>query len=65
MAIFLIPSMVLGLPSMADHLSAVSDKIDGAFYRSGAIQAAALDVSKIFNRVWHAGFLSNLTSFGI
>ena len=33
--------------------------------RSGATQAVALDISKAFDRVWHAGFLHKLRSYGI
>ena len=36
-----------------------------AFSRSGATQAVALDISKAFNRVWHAGLLNKLRSYGI
>ena len=35
-----------------------------AFNRSGATQAVALDISKAFDRVWHAG-LHKLKSYGI
>ena len=40
----------------------MSDKIVRAFNRPGATQAVALDISKAFNRVWHAGLLSGLIS---
>ena len=33
-----------------------------AFNRSGATQAVALDISKDFDRVWHAGVLYKLLS---
>ena len=33
--------------------------------RSGATQAVALDISKAFDRVWHAGLLHKLMSYGI
>ena len=36
-----------------------------AFNRSGATQAVALDISKAFDRVWHAGLLHKLKSYGI
>ena len=32
---------------------------------SGATQAVAFDISKAFDRVWHAGLLHNLKSYGI
>ena len=33
--------------------------------RSGATRAVALNVSKAFDRVWHAGLLHKLESYGI
>ena len=51
--------------STADLLTVVSDRIARAFNRSGAIQAATLDISKAFDRVWHAGLLHRLKSYGI
>ena len=51
--------------STADLLTVVSDKISRAFNRSGATQAVALDISKAFDRVWHAGLLHKLKSYGI
>ena len=51
--------------STADLLTAVSDRIARAFNRSGATQAVALDISKAFDRVWHAGLLHKLMSYGI
>ena len=35
------------------------------FNRSYASQAAALDISKTFDRVWHAGLLHKLESYRI
>ena len=43
----------------------MSDRIARAFNRSGPTQAVALDISKAFDRVWHAGLLHNLKSYGI
>ena len=43
----------------------MSDKIGRAFNRSGATRAAALDISKGFDRVWHVGLLHKLKSYGI
>ena len=43
----------------------MSDRIDGAFNRSEATRAVALDISKAFDRVWHAGLLHKLRSYGI
>ena len=43
----------------------MSDRIARAFNRSGVTQAVALDISKAFDRVWHAGLLYKLKSYGI
>ena len=43
----------------------MSDRIARAFNRSGATRAAALDISKAFDRVWHAGLLHKLKTYGI
>ena len=51
--------------STADLLTVVSDRIARAFNRSGAIRAVALDISKAFDRVWNAGLLHKLISYGI
>ena len=50
--------------STADLLTVVSDRIARAFNRSGATRAVALDISKAFDRVWHA-CLHKIKSFGI
>ena len=51
--------------STADLLTVVSNIIVRAFNRSGATQAVALDTTKAFDRVWHAGLLHKLKSYGI
>ena len=51
--------------STAGLLTVVSDRIAKAFNRSGAALAVALDISKAFDRVWHAGVLHKLKSYGI
>ena len=51
--------------STTDYLTVVSDRITRPFNRSGATQAVALDISKVFDRVWHAGLLCKLKSYGI
>ena len=51
--------------STAHLLTVVSDRIARAFNRSGATRAVALDIFKAFDRVWHAGLLHKLKSYGI
>ena len=46
----------------ADLLTVVTNRIARAFNRSGTTRAVALDISKAFNRVWHAGLLHKLKS---
>ena len=43
----------------------MSDRTAGAFNRSRATRAVALDISKAFDRVLHAGLLYKRTSYGI
>ena len=43
----------------------MSDRIAMAFNATGATRAVALDISKPFDRVWHAGPLNKLKSYGI
>ena len=50
--------------STADLLIVVSDRIAGDFNSSWATQAVTLDISKAFNRVWHAGHLHKLKLYG-
>ena len=49
----------------ADLLTVVSDRTGRAFNRSGATRAVAIDISEAFDRVWHAGLLCRLKSYGI
>ena len=51
--------------SIADVLAVVSCRIAGTFNRSPATQAVAVDISKDFDRVWHAAVLHKLNSYGI
>ena len=51
--------------STADLLAVVSDRIARAFNSFRATRAVALDISKAFDRVWHAGLLHKLKSYGI
>ena len=46
--------------STADLFTVAFDRIAGAFNRSGATGAVAVDISKAFDRVWHAGLIHNL-----
>ena len=48
--------------STADLLTLVSDRIARTFNKSGATRAVALDISKAFDRVWHADRLHKLKS---
>ena len=50
---------------IADLLTVVSDRIARIFNRSGVTRALTLDISKAFDRVWHAGLLRKLKSYGI
>ena len=49
--------------STAELLAVVSCRIVKALNRSGATRAVALDISKAFDRVWHAGLLHKLKSY--
>ena len=51
--------------STADLLTVVSDKTIRVFNWSEATQAVGLDISKIFDRAWHAGLLHKLKSYRI
>ena len=51
--------------STAYLLTVVSDRIARAFDKSGATGAAVLDISKAFDRVWHAILLHKLNSYRI
>ena len=51
--------------STAELLTMVSDRFARCFNRSGTTRAVALDISKAFDRVWHAALLHKLKSYGI
>ena len=51
--------------STAYLFTVVCDRIARAFNRSWATQAVALDISKAFDRILHAGLLHKLSSYGI
>ena len=48
-----------------DLPTVVSDRIARVFNRSEVTQALGLDISKAFDRVWHAGVLQKLKSYEI
>ena len=46
-------------------LTVVSNRIARVFNRSGTTRTVALDISKAFDRVWHASLLHKRKSYGI
>ena len=46
-------------------MTVVSGRIARVFNRSGATQAVVTDISKAFDRAWHAGLLHKHESCGI
>ena len=46
-------------------MTVVFDRIARAFNRSRSTQTVTLDISKAFDRVWHAGLLHELKSYEI
>ena len=65
-AFFLISSMVLGLLNQLQIFWQLCLlELLAAFTRSRATQVVALDISKAFDRVWHAGFLHKRRSYWI
>ena len=51
--------------STTDLPTVVSDSITKAFNRPRATKVEALDISTAFNRVWYAGLLHELISYGV
>ena len=51
--------------STSDLLTVASDRIVRTFNRCEATRAVALDIPKAFDRVWDAGLLHKLKSYGI
>ena len=51
--------------STIDHLISISHKFCQSIEQYGESYALALDISKAFDRVWHAGLLSKLPSLGL
>ena len=50
--------------STADLLAVVPDRTARAFNRSWATRAVALNICKVFDRVWHAGLFHKRKSSG-
>jgi len=51
--------------STADHLTVITERICKALDGCGVARAIALDISKAFDRVWHAGLLHKLSAYGV
>ena len=51
--------------STADVLTVITHRISEALDRGFESRAIALDISKAFDKVWHAGLLLKLSSYGI
>ena len=53
------------LRSTADILTVLSERIYNSMDAGGETRAIALDISKAFDKVWHAGLLHKLKSYGV
>ena len=51
--------------STADVLTVICDRVYRSLNASGESRAIALDISKAFDKVWHAGLLHKLKSYGV
>ena len=51
--------------STADLLTVITERIYRSLDNNGGAQAVALDISKAFDKVWHAGLLHKLASYGV
>ena len=51
--------------STADLLTVLSERIYNSLDAGGETRAIALDISKAFDKVWHAGLLHKLKSYGV
>ena len=53
------------LDDLAISLHILSNRVTRALDRLGATQPVALDMTKAFDKVWHAGVLNKLISYTI
>ncbi|CAE1157727.1 unnamed protein product [Acanthosepion pharaonis] len=51
--------------STADVLTAITETVYRTLQNNGEARAVALDISKAFDRVWHAGLLRKIQGYGI
>ena len=51
--------------STADVLTVINERLSRALEAGGQGRAVALDISKAFDKVWHAGLLHKLRGYGI
>ena len=51
--------------STADILAVLSERIYNSLDAGGETRAIALDISKTFDKVWHAGLLHKLKAYGV
>lgn len=51
--------------STADLLTVISERVYRVLDKSREARAVALDISKAFDKVWHAGLLHKLKSYGV
>ena len=51
--------------STADLLTVITERVNCALDNSGQARAVALDISKAFDKVWHAGLIRKLEGYGV
>lgn len=54
-----------GRKKKSDMLMVTTECISQALNKNGKTQAEALDISKLFNRVWNTGILQKLTHYDV